>query len=81
MQLIMLIAILLLSKIIILNLFSSEILSITINNPHTYIEEIEDLEKYPKMQKYLFVPDATRKKFEVIFIFLIRFVIYLNMTG
>ena len=78
MQLIMLIAILLLSKIIILNLFSGEILSITINNPHTYIDTIEELEKYPKMQKYLFVPDATRKKFEVILIFYFRFVIYLT---
>ena len=50
--------ILLFTKVIILNLFSSEILSIMIITPFTFIDSIEDLEKRDDLQPLLFVPDA-----------------------
>ena len=58
-QYITVVVILLISKVLILNIFSSEILSITINNPFSYIDSIEDLDKREDLQPILFVPDAT----------------------
>ena len=49
---------------LILNLFSSEILSITIINPFTFINSIEDLEKRDDLQPVLFFPDETIKNFQ-----------------
>ena len=56
--------ILLISKVLILNLFSSEILSITIINPFTFINSIEDLNKRKDLQPILFFPHENIKNFQ-----------------
>ena len=50
-------------KVIFLTLFSSEILSINIDNPYSYIDSIEDLEKRNDLQPILFVPDVSIDNF------------------
>ena len=57
------IVILLISKVLLLIFFSSEILSITIDNPYSYIDSIEDLEKR-NLEAVLYVPGATIENFQ-----------------
>ena len=53
------IGILLMTKVFVLTLFSSQILSITIENPYVTIDSIEELKSRPNLEPLLFVRESS----------------------
>ena len=76
-----LIGILLLSKVFLLNFFSSQILAITIDNPYSTIDSIEDLNARKEMQVSILASKALIENFQVrlTYIIIMNFVYY-NQT-
>ena len=61
------IGILLITKVLLLNLFSSQIMSITIEMPYVVIDSIEDLKARPDLQPVLFARESNLPDMLVIF--------------
>ena len=69
-----LIAVLLLFKVCIIILFSSQILCITIENPYSVIDSVEELAAKPELIPMLFSAEADIKSLKVIQCLLIDFI-------